>query len=157
MPAAHHITVACVVERDGRFLLVEEQVNDQLVLNQPSGHWEAGETLIEGAVREALEETGWEVTPTALLGIYEYEPPALGYGFLRFALIAEAHRHHPERPLDDGIARALWLTVDELRAASARHRSPMVMRCVEHALAGQRYPLAMLTHLSPALLRDPAR
>lgn len=153
MPAAHHITVACVVERDGRFLCVEEQVNEALVLNQPSGHWEAGETLIEGAVREALEETGWDVRPTALLGVYEYEPEGLGYGFLRFAFLAEPLRHHPERPLDDGIARAVWLTPEELRAISARHRSPMVMRGVDDAVAGQRFPLALLAHLSPALIR----
>lgn len=153
MASAHHITVACVVECDGRFLFVEEQVNDRLVLNQPSGHWEPGETLIEGAIREALEETGWEVRPTALLGIYEYEPPELGYGFLRFAFLAEPLRHHADRPLDDGIACAVWLTADELRAAAVRHRSPMVMRGVEDALAGQRHPLALLAHLSPALIR----
>lgn len=155
MASAHHITVACVVERDGRFLFVEEQVNEHLVLNQPSGHWEPGETLIEGAVREALEETGWEVRPTALLGVYEYEPPELGYGFLRFAFLADPLLHHPERPLDDGIARALWLTLDELRVAVARHRSPMVLRGVEDALAGQRFPLSLLAHLSPPLLRQP--
>lgn len=155
MASAHHITVACVVERDGRFLFVEEQVNEQLVLNQPSGHWEPGETLIEGAVREALEETGWDVWPTALLGIYEYEPPELGYGFLRFAFLAEPLQHHPERPLDEGIARAIWLTPEQLREAADRHRSPMVQRGIDDALAGQRYPLAMLAHLSPALLRPP--
>jgi 8-oxo-dGTP pyrophosphatase MutT (NUDIX family) len=143
-----HVTVACVVERDGRFLFVEEAVNGAPVINQPSGHWEAGETLIHGAIREALEETGWEVRPTALLGVYEYQPAELDYCFLRFAFLAEPLLHHPERPLDEGIARALWLTPEELRAEGHRHRSPMVLRCVEDALAGQRFPLAMLTHFS---------
>ncbi len=148
MNARHHVTVACIVQRDGKFLFVEETVGDQLVLNQPSGHWEDGETLINGAVRETLEETGWDVRPTALLGIYEYEPPGLGYGFLRFAFLAEALQHHPERPLDDGIALAIWLTPEELRAASARHRSPMVQRAVDDALAGRSVPLAVIAHLA---------
>ncbi|GAC1624879.1 MAG: NUDIX hydrolase [Nevskia sp.] len=143
-----HVTVACVVERDGRFLLVEETINGGLVLNQPSGHWEPGETLIEGAIREALEETAWDVRPTALLGVYEYRPPELAYGFLRFAFIAEALHHHPGRPLDAGIARAVWLTPAELRAQSARHRSPMVLRGVEDYLAGRRFPLDLLARLA---------
>ena len=147
MGAGHHITVACVVQRDGKFLLVEETVGGGVVLNQPSGHWEDGETLIEGAIREALEETGWDVRPTALLGVYEYEPPGLGYGFLRFAFLADAVRHHAERPLDEGIARAVWLSVDELRAAAARHRSPMVQRAVDDALAGRSIPLSAIAHL----------
>ena len=143
-----HVTVACVVEHEGRFLFVEETVNGSTVINQPSGHWEAGETLIAGAIREGLEETGWDLRPTALLGIYEYQPPELDYCFLRFAFLAEPLRHHPERRLDDGIARALWLTPDELRAEGHRHRSPMVQRCVDDALAGRRFPLAMLTHFT---------
>lgn len=147
MAARHHITVACVVRRDDRFLFVEESVGGRAVLNQPSGHWEDGETLVDGAIREALEETGWDVRPTALLGIYEYEPPGLGYGFLRFAFLAEAVRHHADRPLDDGISAAVWLTPDELRAAANRHRSPMVQRAVDDALAGRQLPLSMIAHL----------
>lgn len=148
MASKHHITVACVVQRDGKFLFVEETVSGNLVLNQPSGHWEDGETLLEGAIREGLEETGWDLRPTALLGIYEYEPPGLGYGFLRFAFLADAVRHHADRPLDDGIACAVWLTADELRAASARHRSPMVQRAVDDALAGKALPLSFIAHLT---------
>jgi len=148
MGARHHITVACVVQRSGEFLFVEESVGGRLVLNQPSGHWEDGETLIDGAIREALEETGWDVRPTALLGIYEYEPPDLGYGFLRFAFLADALRHHPERTLDDGIAGAVWLTPDQLRAAADRHRSPMVQRAVDDALAGRALPLSAIAHLA---------
>ena len=142
-----HVTVAAIVARDGRFLFVEEHVGGRTVLNQPAGHWEAGESLLEAVKREALEETGWEVEPTALLGVYEFEPPELGYGFLRFAYLAEPRRHHPERPLDPGIERAVWLTPDELRRESSRHRSPMVLRCVEDALAGHSHPLSLIGHL----------
>jgi 8-oxo-dGTP pyrophosphatase MutT (NUDIX family) len=142
-----HVTVAAVVVRDGKFLLVEEGVGGRSVLNQPAGHWEAGETLFEAVVRETLEETGWDVEPTALLGVYEYEPPELGYGFLRFAYLAQPLRHHPDRPLDPGISRALWLTPDELRREAARHRSPMVQRCADDALAGRQHPLALIGHL----------
>ena len=141
------MTVATVVARDGRFLLVEETVGARSVLNQPAGHWEPGETLVEAAIRETLEETAWDVEPTALLGTYEYQPPDLDYGFLRFAFLATARRHHPQRPLDPGIVRALWLTPAELRAEGARHRSPMVMRCVDDALAGRSYPLSLHAHL----------
>jgi ADP-ribose pyrophosphatase YjhB (NUDIX family) len=139
-----HVTVATVVARDGRFLLVEEQVGPRAVLNQPAGHWEAGETLVEAAVRETLEETAWQVEPTALLGTYAYQPADLAYGFLRFAFLAEPRRHHRDRALDPGIVRALWLTPQELRAEAARHRSPMVQHCVDDALAGRSFPLALL-------------
>jgi 8-oxo-dGTP pyrophosphatase MutT (NUDIX family) len=146
-----HVTVAAIVAGDGstegRFLFVEEHIGGRTVLNQPAGHWEAGETLLEAAVRETLEETGWDVEPTALLGVYEYEPPELGYGFLRFAYLARPLRHHAQRPLDPGIDRAVWLTPAELRAEAARHRSPMVQRCVDDALAGRRHPLALISHL----------
>jgi 8-oxo-dGTP pyrophosphatase MutT (NUDIX family) len=145
--AEPHITVAAVVEREGKFLLVEERIENATVLNQPAGHWDEGETLFAGAVREALEESAWEVRLTALVGIYEYQPPDLDYGFLRFAFAAEALRHHPDRKLDTGIERAVWLSREELAACLPRHRSPMVMRCVDDYLAGRRYPLELLAHL----------
>lgn len=139
-----HVTVAAVVARDGRYLFVEESIGARTVLNQPAGHWEAGETLVEACVRETLEETAWDVEPTALLGTYSHQPPDLSYGFLRFAFLAEARRHHAQRPLDPGIVRAVWLTPDELRAQAERHRSPMVMACVRDAVAGRSYPLSLL-------------
>jgi 8-oxo-dGTP pyrophosphatase MutT (NUDIX family) len=142
-----HVVVASIVERDGRFLLVEERIAGELRINQPAGHWEEGETLIDGAVREALEETGWDVEPTAVLGVYHYDPPGLGYGFLRIAFVANALRERPDHPLDTGIERALWLSRDEIAACASSHRSPMVLRCVDDYLAGQRYPLSMLAHL----------
>lgn len=142
-----HVTVAAIVARDGRYLFVEESVGARTVLNQPAGHWEAGETLVEACVRETLEEAAWDVEPTALLGTYSYQPADLPYGFLRYAFLAEARRHHAQRALDPGIVRAVWLTPDELRAQAARHRSPLVQRCVDDALAGQRYPLTLVASL----------
>ncbi len=147
-----HVVVACVVERDGKFLLVEEDVGGARVINQPAGHWEANETLVEAARREALEESGWDVEPTEVLGIYEFKPEELDYTFLRIAFVAKAVKHHPERPLDTGIADAIWLTREELVARSHQHRGPAVIRCVDDYLGGQRYPLSLVQHLSSHLL-----
>lgn len=142
-----HVVVACVVERDGRFLMVEEQINGVLRLNQPAGHWEKDETLLEGAVRETLEETRWQVMPTHVLGLYHHDPVDLDYGFLRVAFIAKAELEHRERKLDTGIERAVWMTRDEIAASVAIHRSPMVLRCVDDYLSGTRYPLNLIAHL----------
>jgi ADP-ribose pyrophosphatase YjhB (NUDIX family) len=142
-----HITVACVVEREGRFLLVEERAGDSLVLNQPAGHWEEGETLLEAAVRETLEESAWEVEPTALLGLYDFKPQQLEHGFLRVAFAARALRQQPQRALDRDIERVLWLSREELAACAERHRSPMVLRCVDDYLNGRRLPLDAIAHL----------
>lgn len=145
-----HVVVAAIVERDGRFLIVEEQVNGELRLNQPAGHWEEGETLFDAVRREALEESGWDVEPVAFLGSYEFQPLELDYGFLRFAFICKLLRHHPELALDTGIARVLWMSRDELAADLARHRSPSLMACVDDYLAGKRYPLELVQHLPRA-------
>ena len=140
------VTVATVVVRDGRLLVVEERVRGELVLNQPAGHLEPDESLLEAALRETLEETGWEVTLTAFIGAYQWKAPADGRHFLRLAFAAEPLRHHPDRPLDEGIVQALWLTPAELAAENARHRSPLVWRAVEDFLSGRRFPLQALTH-----------
>ena len=146
------VTVATVVVRDGAFLIVEEDVQGRRVLNQPAGHLEPDESLLHAAIRETLEETGWEVEPTALIGCYQWKSPANqregdGRHFLRVALAATPRRHFPERRLDDGIVRALWLTPAQLQAEALRHRSPLVWRVVQDYLAGQRLPLAALAHL----------
>jgi 8-oxo-dGTP pyrophosphatase MutT (NUDIX family) len=140
-----HVTVAVVVERDGRFLLVEEEAElGRVVYNQPAGHVEKGETLEQAAVREALEETGWDVKLTAFLGLYVYTPPFnRDLTYYRACYLADGLTHHAERALDTGILRAVWLSRDEL-AASDRLRSPLVLRCVDDALAGQRFPLALV-------------
>ena len=139
------VTVATVVVRDGRLLCVEEEANGRgLVLNQPAGHLEPDEGLAEAALRETLEETGWDVRLTAFIGAYQWKAPESQRHYLRFAFLAEPLRHHPERPLDTGIERALWLAPAELRAARARHRSPLVWQVVADALGGRRQPLSVL-------------
>lgn len=142
-----HVTVAAIVERDGRFLLVEEETEAGIVINQPAGHLEEHEGLLDAVMRETLEETGWHFRPTELLGVYRWRSPKSGVTYLRFAFRGELGRHEPERPLDAGILRALWLTPDEVRATQARHRSPQVARCVDDYLAGKRYPLSCVSEL----------
>lgn len=142
------VTVATVVVRDGRLLLVEEQVGGALVLNQPAGHLEPDESLAEAALRETLEETGWEVALTAFVGAYQWTSPRDGKHFLRLAFAAEPVRHQPDRALDEGIVRALWMTPAELSAAADRHRSPLVWKVAEDFLAGRRLPLQALHHVA---------
>ena len=141
-----HVTVAAVIEQDGKFLLVEEQTDDGIRFNQPAGHWEADETLAQGVAREALEETAWHFTPEWLLGVYRWHHPRKDITYLRFAFAGQAHGHEPQRQLDSGILRAVWLCPDEIRATAERHRSPLVLQCMEDYLAGKRYPLELVTH-----------
>jgi len=140
---APHVTVATVVVRDGRLLLVEEAIDGRQVLNQPAGHLEPDETLAEAACRETLEETGWTVRLSAFIGTYQWTAPD-GTPFLRFAYAAEPLSQDPARPLDDGILRALWLTPAELKADPSRLRSPLVWEVVADYLAGQRHPLSIV-------------
>lgn len=138
-----HVTVATVVVRDGRLLLVEEAIDGRQVLNQPAGHLEPYESLAAAAVRETLEETGWTVRLSAFIGTYQWTAPD-GTPFLRFAYAAEPVSHDPGRPLDDGILRALWLTPAELKADPGRLRSSLVWQVVADYLAGQRHPLCIV-------------
>jgi 8-oxo-dGTP pyrophosphatase MutT (NUDIX family) len=147
MPLNPEVTVAAVVVRDGRFLLVEERIQGRLVLNQPAGHLEDRETLVEAAVRETREETAWRFHPEALVGTYLWRNPSNGRSFLRFAFCGEVDDHQPQQPLDKGIVRALWLSPDELQAQPARLRSPLVMRCIEDFLQGRRLPLESVSSL----------
>ncbi|MCC8538259.1 NUDIX hydrolase [Xanthomonas axonopodis pv. poinsettiicola] len=141
------VTVATVVVRDGRLLQVEERIGGRLLLNQPAGHLEPDESLLEAAVRETLEETGWDVRPTHFIGTYQWLAPT-GQCYLRFAFVADALTHHPERSLDTGVVRALWMTPEELHGASERLRSPLVWEVVSDYLAGQRHPLALVRHVA---------
>lgn len=141
-----HVTVAAVIERDGKFLLVEEETSQGLRLNQPAGHLEAGESLLTATAREALEESAFHFVPQHLLGIYRWHSLESDTTYLRFAFTGNLTGHEKDRPLDTGILRALWLTPEEIRDSKDRHRSLLVLRCVEDYLAGKRYPLDMLVH-----------
>lgn len=142
------VTVAAVVEADGRFLLVEELIAGKLVLNQPAGHVEDHETLIDALVRETREETAWRLRPESLVGIYLWRSPESGRSFLRFAFCGSVDQHDASQPLDRGIQRTLWLSRTQMRAQSARLRSPMVMRSVDDYLKGRRLPLDTVSSLS---------
>jgi len=134
------VTVAAVVERDGLFLLVEEETRAGRKLNQPAGHVEAGESLPAAAARETLEETGWHIIPTALVGIYRWAAPDHGATFIRFSFAGDAQEHDAARTLDAGIVRALWLSYEEIVARRGDHRSPLVLRCIDDYRAGRRWP-----------------
>ena len=141
-----NVTVAAVIHRDGKFLLVEEETEAGLAFNQPAGHLEEGESLVEAVAREALEETAYHFRPTHLVGVYQWRHPTKELTYLRFAFAGDLYGWEPERPLDEGIVAARWLTPDEIRACQARHRSPLILRCCEDYLAGQRFPLDLLVH-----------
>jgi 8-oxo-dGTP pyrophosphatase MutT (NUDIX family) len=139
-----HVTVATLVENDGRFLFVEETAGGRAVLNQPAGHLEADESLMQAAIRETLEETGWDVELTAVTGIYLYTAPSNGVTYQRVCFAAKALQQRDNYKLDDGIIGPQWLTRDELVAQPERWRSELVLRCIDDYLTGERFPLALL-------------
>lgn len=146
------VTVAAIVEHSGKFLLVEEETSDGIRFNQPAGHLDPGESLMQAVTRETMEESAWEFTPTALVGMYmaRYRSARTGLEvtYLRFAFAGTTGCEH-DRPLDHGILRAVWMSYDELVACSETHRSPLVLQCVDDYLRGQRTPLSLLyTHSS---------
>lgn len=148
------MTVAALMAREGRYLLVEEQTPDGLRLNNPAGHLDPGETPAQACAREALEETAHPFEPTALVGVYLARSPGPAPGqdvtYLRFAFAGEVGEALPGRALDLGIVRTLWLTPAEIEASRERHRSPLVWRCVQDHLNGQRFPLDLI-HADPSL------
>jgi 8-oxo-dGTP pyrophosphatase MutT (NUDIX family) len=135
------ITVAAVTQSDGRFLVVEERINRRLVFNQPAGHVEQGETLLDAVVREVREETAWRFEPQSLLGVYLWRNPASGRSTMRFAFTGAVTDHDAAQPLDHGIVGTHWLTRTDLLERKPRLRSPLVLRCVEDYLHGARLPL----------------
>jgi 8-oxo-dGTP pyrophosphatase MutT (NUDIX family) len=141
-----HVTVAAVIEQDGKFLLVEEETDDGIRFNQPAGHWEENETLLQGVVREALEETAYHFEPEWLQGVYRWHHPHKDITYLRFAFAGSVQRHEPQRRLDSGILHAVWMSPEEIHATADRHRSPLVLQCVEDFLAGKKYPLDVVQH-----------
>lgn len=138
-----HATVATIVEKNGKYLLVEEVVNGETVLNQPAGHVEEDESILAAALRETLEETGWKVELTGLVGIYNYPAPN-GVTYYRFSFAAEAIREVTDAQLDDGIIGPVWLSLEELENRRSQWRSPLVKRCIEDFAAGKRYPLDLI-------------
>jgi 8-oxo-dGTP pyrophosphatase MutT (NUDIX family) len=152
------VTVAAVIEREGKFLLIEEETALGLKLNNPAGHLEPGETPAQGCAREVLEEAAYDFVPTAVLGVYFARSRKNSTGedqtYLRLAFCGELGAHHPGRPLDEGIVRTVWMTADEVRASSARHRSPLVLKCIEDYIAGVRLPLSAV-YADPSVLKTP--
>jgi 8-oxo-dGTP pyrophosphatase MutT (NUDIX family) len=140
------VTVAAIIERDGLFLLVEERIRGRIVINQPAGHVEDGETLESAVRRETLEETAWHLTPQALLGLYLWRSPR-GHSTLRVAFIGTVDGFESHRRLDPPVLRTHWLSRQELAERGPQLRTPLVLRCIDDYLAGQRLPLASLVSL----------
>ena len=143
-----NVTVAAVLECDGKFLLVEEETDVGIRFNQPAGHLECRESLTDAVIRETLEETGYRFVPQYLIGVYNWRNEVRDVTYLRFAFAGEIAGHDAQRALDAGIIAARWLTMDEIRALETRHRSPLIMRCIEDWQAGKRYPLDLIAHYS---------
>ncbi|MCC6915926.1 NUDIX hydrolase [Nitrosomonas sp.] len=142
-----NVTVAAVIEQDGKYLLVEEiPRGTEIKLNQPAGHLEAGESILQACSREVLEETGHSFRPEVLTGIYHWTCASNGITYLRFTFSGKITGFDPARKLDTGIVRAGWLSIDEIRERQAMHRTHLVMQCIEDYLAGKNYPLEILQY-----------
>jgi 8-oxo-dGTP pyrophosphatase MutT (NUDIX family) len=139
-----HVTVATVIEDEGRFLFTEELIDGEKRFNQPAGHLEANETLLEAALRETLEETGWEVELTGITGIYLYTAPSNGVTYQRVCFSARPLRHLPEHPLDEGIIGPIWMTREELLGRQSEWRSELVLRCIDDYLSEGSFPLEVI-------------
>lgn len=145
-----HVTVACVVADGDRFLMVEEDIRGTRQFNQPAGHLEPDETLPQAALRETLEETGWEIALDCFIGVQQWHSPVHASHIVRFAFAGHPLRHQPGRRLDAGIVRALWMPYPEIATLGERLRSPLVLATLDDWLAGQRLPLATLHSMLPA-------
>lgn len=144
MTWAPHVTVATIIEQDNRYLMVYEEADGKKVYNQPAGHLDPNETLKEAAIRETLEETGWSIELTGVVGVNLYTAPSNGITYFRTTFIAKALSHNTQRPLDTGIIEAVWLTYEELVARKDQLRSPMTLQIIEEYRAGRRFPLQVV-------------
>lgn len=143
-----HVTVAAIIEKDDKFLLVEENIDGKIMLNQPAGHWENNETLVEAVIRETLEETAWHFSPENLIGIYQWKHPTRSdETYLRFAFSGSLIKFEESRKLDEPIIRTIWLDYETLQSNQAIHRSPQLLLCVEDYLSGKLFPLDCLTEV----------
>ena len=143
-----HTTVAAIIERDNKFLMVEELIQGVQVINQPAGHLEPDESLVEAVIRETQEETAWSFIPEAITGIYLWKHPDNGESFLRVAFFGSCNNHKTSQPLDDGIQAAVWKTRNELMQQQDKLRSPMVIKCIDDYLAGKQFPIDLLTNIA---------
>lgn len=142
-----HATVAAVIEQDGRFLMVEEESDGLIVFNQPAGHLDPDESLVEAVIRETREETAWRFLPEAITGIYRWQQPNTERTFLRIAFCGQIDDLDSEQTLDEGIIRAVWMSREQLIENQQQLRSPMVLHCIDDYLANKRYPLELLTDI----------
>ncbi len=142
-----HATVAAIIERENKFLMVEELIRGERLYNQPAGHLDPDESLIDAVIRETQEESAWQFIPEAVTGIYLWKHPINGETFLRVAVYGSCINHDEQQPLDDGILKAVWKSREELVQDPHKLRSPMVINCIDDYLAGKRYPLDMLINV----------
>ncbi len=142
-----HTTVAAIIERGNKFLMVEELVLGKRVINQPAGHLDSDESLVEAVIRETREETAWQFIPEAITGIYLWKHPDNGKSFLRIAFCGSCNNHNVSQVLDDGIQAAVWKTRDELIQQQQNLRSPMVINCIDDYLTGKRFPIDLLVNV----------
>ena len=141
-----HVTVATIIEKENKFLMVEEDLHGKKLLNQPAGHLDKGETLIQAAIRETQEESGWQVEITHMIELAQWTSPNSDTHFLRACFAGKAIKHFPEQKLDDGILRALWMTRQEVEQNYHRLRSPLVLNHIDHYIAGKKFDLDFFSY-----------
>ncbi len=141
-----NVTVSAIIEREGKFMMIEEFSHGRLVYNQPAGHLEEGESLFQAVEREVREETAWGFKPEMAVGLYMHPSPSSGVTYLRICFTGSCHDHRPDQPLDDGIHKVIWMSIEEIRQNVDRLRSPMVLSCINDYLAGNRFPLNYFKH-----------
>ena len=145
-----NVTVAAIIEREGKFMMIEEFSHGRLVYNQPAGHLEKGESLFQAVEREVREETAWGFKPEAAVGLYMHPSPSSGVTYLRICFTGSCFDHLPDQPLDEGIHKVHWMSIEDIRQNVDMLRSPMVLRCLNDYLAGNRFPLDYFKHQQDA-------